>query len=48
VTSLADRTYRSQMGSAATHKESFVAMLANDDRRKEALTLGKQALALAK
>jgi hypothetical protein len=47
VTSLADRTYRSQMGSAATHKESFVAMLANDDRRKEALTLGKQALALA-
>jgi hypothetical protein len=48
VTSRADRAYRSQMGSAATHKESFVAMLANDDRRKEALTLGKQALALAK
>ncbi len=46
--SLADRTYKSQMGSAATHKESFVAMLANDDRRKDALSLGKQALALAK
>jgi hypothetical protein len=45
--SLADRTYKSQMGSAATHKEAFVAMLANDDRRKDALRLGKQALALA-
>lgn len=47
-TSAADRTYRSVMGSAATHKEAFVAMLANDDRRKDALNLGKQALALAK
>ncbi len=47
VTSAADRAYRSQMGSAATHKEAFVAMLANDDRRKDALRLGKQALALA-
>lgn len=46
-TSLADRTYRSQMGSAATHKEAFVAMLANDDRRKDAMRLGKQAIALA-
>jgi hypothetical protein len=35
------------MGSAATHKESFVAMLANDDRRKDALKLGKQAIALS-
>ena len=47
-TSVADRTYRSVMGSAATHKEAFVAMLANEDRRKDALKLGKQALALAK
>lgn len=46
-TSLADRTYRSTMGSAATHKESFVAMLANDDRRKDALRLGKNAIALS-
>jgi hypothetical protein len=46
-TSAADRTYRSVMGSAATHKESFVAMLANDDRRKDALKLGKQAIALS-
>ena len=46
-TSLADRTYRSTMGSAATHKESFVAMLANDDLRKDALKLGKQAIALS-
>lgn len=46
-TSAADRTYRSVMGSAATHKEAFVAMLANDDRRKDALKLGKQAIALS-
>ena len=46
-TSPADRTYRSTMGSAATHKESFVAMLANDDLRKDALKLGKQAIALS-
>ena len=47
-TSQSDRAYRSMLGSAATHKESFVAMLANDTRRSEALSLGKQALALAK
>lgn len=46
-TTLADRTYRSTMGSAATHKESFVAMLANDDRRKDALRMGKNAIALS-
>jgi hypothetical protein len=46
-TSTADRTYRSVMGSAATHKEAFVAMLANDDRRKDALKIGKQAIALS-
>jgi hypothetical protein len=46
-TSAADRTYRSVMGSAATHKEAFVAMLANDDRRKDALKIGKQAIALS-
>lgn len=47
-TSQSDRAYRSMLGSAATHKEAFVAMLANDTRRGEALSLGKQALALAK
>ena len=46
-TSAADRVYKSSMGSAATHKESFVAMLANEDRRKDALKLGKQAIALS-
>lgn len=44
---VASRTYRSILGSAAVHKQAFVAMLANDDRRKRALQLGKQALALA-
>ena len=44
---LASRTYKSVMGSAALHKEAFVAMLANDDARKEAFTLGKQAIALS-
>lgn len=46
-TALSDRKYRSMLGSAATHKESFVAMLANDDHRKDALKIGKQALALS-
>lgn len=38
------RAYRSQFGSAATHKESFVAMLANDDRRSLALDIGRKAV----
>jgi phage/plasmid-like protein (TIGR03299 family) len=47
-TSLADRTHRSTMGSAADHKEAFMVMLADEGRRNRALKLGKQALALAK
>ena len=42
------RLYRSSMGSAAEHKQMFVAMLANEDRRKEALTMGREAVKLAK
>lgn len=42
-----NRLYRSAMGTAASHKQNFIAMLANDDRRKEALRLGKDSLALA-
>jgi hypothetical protein len=38
------RLYRSSMGSAADHKEAFVALLADEDRRKTALALGKEAL----
>ena len=45
--SSANRLYRSAMGSAADHKQSFIAMLTNDTRRAEALALGKEALALA-
>jgi phage/plasmid-like protein (TIGR03299 family) len=41
------RLYRSSMGSAAEHKQMFVAMLANEDRRKEALKLGRTAVKLA-
>lgn len=41
------RLYRSSMGSAADHKQSFVALLANEDRRKEALALGRTAVKLA-
>lgn len=40
----AQRAYRSQFGSAASHKEKFVAMLANDDRRAEAMFIGKKAV----
>jgi hypothetical protein len=47
-TSLADRTHRSTMGSAASHKEAFIKMLADENCRNKALKLGKQAIALAK
>jgi hypothetical protein len=40
----AQRAYRSQFGSAANHKEQFVAMLANDDRRSLALEIGRKAV----
>jgi hypothetical protein len=40
----AQRAYRSQFGGAALHKEKFVAMLANDDRRAEALEIGRKAV----
>lgn len=41
------RLYRSAMGAAAEHKQAFVAMLANESRRNEALRIGRDALALA-
>ncbi len=41
------RLYRSAMGAAAEHKQAFVAMLANEDRRTQALKLGRDAIALA-
>lgn len=41
------RLYRSAMGAAAEHKQAFVAMLANDSRRKQALSLGREAIKLA-
>jgi hypothetical protein len=40
----AQRAYRSQFGSASLHKEKFVALLANEDRRAEALELGNKAV----
>lgn len=40
----AQRAYRSQFGGAALHKEKFVALLANDDRRAEALEIGRKAV----
>lgn len=41
------RLYRSAMGAAAEHKQSFVALLANESRRNEALRIGRDAIALA-
>lgn len=38
------RAYRSMFGSAASHKEKFVALLANDDRRATALEIGRKAV----
>lgn len=43
----ANRVYRSAMGSAADHKQAFISMLANDDRRSQALSLGREALKIA-
>jgi hypothetical protein len=43
-----NRLYRSAMGSAAEHKQAFVSMLASDDRRKEILQLGREALLATK
>ncbi len=43
-----NRVYRSAMGSAADHKQAFVAMLANENSRKEMLKLGREALLAAK
>jgi hypothetical protein len=40
----AQKAYRSQFGGAALHKEKFVAMLANDHRRAEALEIGRKAV----
>jgi len=39
------KAYRANFGSAATHKEAFVAMLANDDMRSKAVEVGTKALA---
>lgn len=41
------RLYRSSMGSAAEHKQAFVALLADEDRRKNAMVMGKKAVQLA-
>jgi Domain of unknown function (DUF932) len=42
----AQRIYRSALGQAATHKVAFLAMLADDTRRKDTLALGRDAVAL--
>lgn len=41
------RLYRSSMGSAADHKSEFVSMLSDENRRGEALTLGREAVKIA-
>jgi len=40
----ASRIYRSQLGSAAEHKRSFIAMVANDEKRNVMLSLGREAV----
>jgi hypothetical protein len=41
------KSYKAEFGMAADHKNRFVELLANEDRLKEAKTLGKEALAEA-
>jgi hypothetical protein len=38
------RLYRSSMGSAANHKQEFVALLADETRRTTALAMGREAI----
>lgn len=48
---VASRAYRSNMGAAAEHKRAFIALLADEDKRKDALSMGREslkALALSK
>lgn len=42
--SIASRTYRSQLGSAAEHKRRFVAMLANEESRDTMQSRGREAV----
>lgn len=41
------RLYRSSMGSAAEHKQQFVALLSDDSRRTTALAMGREAIKIA-
>lgn len=41
------RLYRSAMGIAADHKQAFVALLADEDRRKVALNMGRESIKAA-
>jgi hypothetical protein len=42
--SVASRTYRSQLGSAAEHKRNFIAMLAGRGEREVMLSKGREAV----
>ena len=42
--SLASRTYRSQLGSAADHKRRFIGMLADEESRETMATRGREAV----
>jgi hypothetical protein len=42
--SIASRTYRSQLGSAAEHKRRFIGMLADDEKRDTMASRGREAV----
>jgi|GEM_PF-5198754 len=46
-TDIGSRLYKSEFGTASDHKQAFVSMLASDDRRANALIMGREAIKLA-
>lgn len=46
-TSDSARTYKASMGGAAVHKEQFIALLSDENRRQVALESGRKAVSLA-
>ena len=46
-TDIGSRLYKSEFGTASEHKQEFLSMLASDNRRSNALQLGREAIKLA-
>ena len=47
TTDIASRVYKSEFGTASEHKQDFLSMLVSDDRRANALEMGREAIELS-